>query len=473
MTGRATATTMTAVVLAAAACAPAAEAWVGPMKKAHATFKGEGGTVAQLGDTAAAKAFFVPLAEEVEGLPAELAEARRWLSEYVPGRCWHVWRGLAWGNGPEATAAWVAEGVDGWLKRMDPEVALVAVGATDARQGTDAKQFAGHLGAVVKACVGNGTIPVLYTVPPGAKPVEAYSAAVRQVATEAKVPLIDAQKVLAGAKAGEGHAALNRHTLRTLRAIHEQVLSKVPSARDTLFDMEWGGIVHKGLPALRIRHDPRNPVIDGWQGEPVWKNQRTLFLRRMDGSKTEPEHEGMVKIYTSPKGLYIAYRFADDNPDGIVARKRAPDDDGIFKDDHGELFLRVPGRDKPEEYYHLVINPNGSHWTAFGGEPSAWNPRVRVGAKTYGGSTGKKSRETAGWHAEIEVPWSAIKLPEKKDLLAGPWRINVCRGRPARGKGFREDTAVSPTERGTSRVPSKFAYAWLAHFGGSPPQDSK
>jgi hypothetical protein len=81
-----------AMLLSLTASAPGEPEWVEAMKKVHAKFTGQPGTVAQYGDSITiTMAFWVPLREEIRNLPAELKPAHEWLRKYVAGRCWDAW----------------------------------------------------------------------------------------------------------------------------------------------------------------------------------------------------------------------------------------------------------------------------------------------------------------------------------------------------------------------------------------------
>ncbi len=497
------------VVLAASAWALAAGEWVEPMKKVHAKFTGQAGTVAQYGDSITiTMAFFAPLRGEIRNLPPDLKPAHAWLGKHVAGRCWEAWKGADWGNNGSTTSDWGAKNMDRWLKRMNPEVALIMWGTNDTNAGPKPPKYTENMRAVVQKCLDNGTIPILYTIPPvgnqagnaaRTKHVESFVTAVRGLAKEMKVPLIDFYKEIMArrpnnfaktllgdnlhpsypkayqrdfsdkALTNSGYTLRNYLTLKKLHEVHLEVLVKVKSARVTDLDMVWGGAKHKGLPAIRVLHDGRRPSsIDGYLGEPVWKNPRTLRFHLLDGDPTEPKHASAAKIYTSPLGIFIAFHHVDGDADNIVTQKRTDDDDGIFKDDCGEVFLCVGAKATAKNYYHLVINASGSTWTAFGRDKNAWNPAVKVGAKVLA----KSKRGAGGWDAEISIPWSDVKLPTDKKVLSGPWRINITRTRQPRKKGeYAEETALAPTEHTSSHVPEKFAYAWLEFFGGKLPTE--
>jgi len=430
------------------------DAWVEPMKTVHARFTGQAGTVAQFGGAAASdEGFFAPLRSPVKDLPAELKPAREWLVTWVRGRCWTAWKAPEFGCKAGATAAWAAGGIAGWLKRMNPEVALILLGG---EEPAAAPGFARDLRAVVAKCLEKGTVPIV-CAPPGVK-AKALATAVAELAGKMKVPLV----------APADPAALNRLTLKTLHRLHQQVFSKVKSAHDSLYDAYWAGPKHKGRPAVLVRKYTLKPVVDGSLLEPCWKLPRTLPFFLIDGDVREPAHKTQAKIYSDSTNIYLVIRCSEPDPGKIVSKKRNRDDGGILQDDHVGVFLAVPAS-PPERYYHIAVNPDGSYLTALGRDAKAWDPRIQVGATR---STTVRKLGPGCWAVEIVLPFVEMKLPADVSALSGPWRLNLTRTRRGQGKGPVEQVALSPTDAYTPHVPSLFAYAWFQALGGKlPPED--
>lgn len=140
--------------LASSAAATAAEdAWVEPMKAVHAKFTGQPGTVAQFGDSITiTMAFFTPLQEEMKNVPDGTKDALAWVRKYVQGRCWRGWKGPQFGNDGRTTTEWALARMDGWLKTLNPEVALVMWGTNDTYLGPKPPKYTENLRA--NACRG-------------------------------------------------------------------------------------------------------------------------------------------------------------------------------------------------------------------------------------------------------------------------------------------------------------------------------
>jgi len=475
---------------------PAGEAWVGPMRAVHAKFAGQQGTVACFGDSITiTMAFFTPLQYDVKNVPDDLKDALAWMRQYVQRRCWRDWKGPEWGNEGRTTTDWGLRGIDGWLKKTNPEVALVLWGTNDTYQGPNPPKYTDNLRAIVQKCLDNGTVPILYTIPPrgdqannpkNTKHIESFVEAARAVAAEKKVPLIDFyQEILARqpkdfaktllgdnlhpsypkeyqnnfseeALRQSGYTLRNYLTLRKYHEVHQKALAKTPAARGAAGEPEPKGATFQGRPAVFVPKLASAPTLDGKPDDPCWKDVPTLELRRLDGDPKPPLYRTEAKMGTTDDTLYLAFLCSEPGP--LVSQKRERND-SVWQDDAVELFLR-PGPEAERDYLHLIVNAHGSIQTALGMEEAGWQPpSVRTAV----------AKHSWAWSVEMAVPLGELKLPGDKARLAGPWRLNLARGRPARGDTPGEDSALAPTESDSNHVPALFAYAFFAVFGGKLP----
>jgi lysophospholipase L1-like esterase len=107
--------------------------------------------------------------------------------------CWAKWRGPEYGNNGSMTIRWAHENVQKWLKAHNPEAAVIMFGTNDLFQ-VPLKEFEEKTADVVEHCLANGTVVLLTTLPPCSGRLEQsqeFADAVRRVAKEKKVPLID------------------------------------------------------------------------------------------------------------------------------------------------------------------------------------------------------------------------------------------------------------------------------------------
>jgi lysophospholipase L1-like esterase len=185
-----------ALLLPGVSKAEEAAAWVEPMKRVHARFTGNPGTLALLGDSiSVSMAFWAPLRGEPKGMSPEMAAAHERVKEYLAPQCWAEWRGPDYGNNGQMTIRWAHENVDKWLARLRPEAAVIMFGSNDLGE-LEVKEFERKTAEVVDRCLSGGTVVILTTLPPRNGLLEKskqFAEAVRRVAKEKQVPLIDYQ----------------------------------------------------------------------------------------------------------------------------------------------------------------------------------------------------------------------------------------------------------------------------------------
>jgi hypothetical protein len=168
--------------------------WVVPMKAVHARFHGTKGTFAQFGDSiTVTMAFWSPLAWDPKDMNPEMATAYQKVKTRMNPDCWSKWKGPQFGNNGSMTIRWAHENVDQWLKKLNPEVAVIMFGSNDVGQ-MELPEYEAKLREVVDRCVRNGTIAIITTMPPRSGRLEKsrqFAEAARRVARQANVPLID------------------------------------------------------------------------------------------------------------------------------------------------------------------------------------------------------------------------------------------------------------------------------------------
>lgn len=172
----------------------AAPYWVEPMRKVHARFTGERGTFAQFGDSITVSlAFWAPLEWTPKGMSAEMSRAHQRVKGYMKSECWRQWRGPAFGNEGRMTIRWAYDHVDQWLKKLNPEVAVIMFGSNDVGS-LEADEYEQKTREVVRRCLTNGTVVLLTTPPPRSGRFEKsrhFANLVRQIARDEGVPLVD------------------------------------------------------------------------------------------------------------------------------------------------------------------------------------------------------------------------------------------------------------------------------------------
>jgi hypothetical protein len=171
-----------------------APAWVREAGRIHARFTGERGTVAQFGDSiTVTKAFWTPVQYERRNASPTMEAAFKRVKERMKPACWGDWKGPGFGSEGGQTIRWADAHLDEWLKKLSPEVAVIMFGSNDLGQ-LELPEYRDKLRAVVKRCADRGTVPVPTTLPPRhgfEKKGEEFAKAIREVAAEQSIPLID------------------------------------------------------------------------------------------------------------------------------------------------------------------------------------------------------------------------------------------------------------------------------------------
>ncbi|MEE8121031.1 MAG: GDSL-type esterase/lipase family protein, partial [Anaerolineales bacterium] len=168
--------------------------WADSMAKVHAKFTGQKGTFAHFGDSITVTlAFWTPLLYSRKDAPEQMEQAYRLVKEYLKKECWRDWKGPQFGNEGGMTIRWAHKNIGGWLERLNPEVTLIMFGTNDLNS-VGLEEYKQKTRQVVRKCRDNGTVVLLSTIPPRHGFVEkaaVYAEAVRNIARQMKVPLID------------------------------------------------------------------------------------------------------------------------------------------------------------------------------------------------------------------------------------------------------------------------------------------
>jgi len=168
--------------------------WADAMVQAHSEFSGQKGTFAHFGDSITVTlAFWTPLLYSRKNAPPEMEQAYDLVNACLKKECWRDWKGGQFGNEGSMTVRWAHENIDNWLKRLNPEVALIMFGTNDL-DSVPLEEYKQKTRQVVQKCLDNGTVVILSTIPPrhgSAEKAAVYAEAVRQIALDLSVPLID------------------------------------------------------------------------------------------------------------------------------------------------------------------------------------------------------------------------------------------------------------------------------------------
>jgi hypothetical protein len=177
-----------------ARCDDRAPSWAEAMRKVHARFTGKPGTFALFGDSITVSlAFWAGLHHAHKNMDRDTKAAFDTVKAHQREECWSKWRGSAFGNEGGMTVRWAHDNVDKWLKKLNPEAAVILFGTNDLG-GVPLDEYEKKLRVVVKKCLDNGTVVILTTLPPRhglADKAKKFAEAARKVAKDLRVPLCD------------------------------------------------------------------------------------------------------------------------------------------------------------------------------------------------------------------------------------------------------------------------------------------
>ena len=113
---------------------------------------------------------------------------------YMQADCWGNWKGPEFGNEGGMQIDWAEQNVERWLKKLNPEVALIMFGTNDLAAGRSVDDYVRRTRAIVQKCLDNGTVVILSTIPPRSGKLaeaRAYADAIRKLGGELNVPVED------------------------------------------------------------------------------------------------------------------------------------------------------------------------------------------------------------------------------------------------------------------------------------------
>ena len=167
--------------------------WIQAMKNVHARFKGSPGTFAQIGDSITLSgAFWSPLASRPKKMTQAVEANYDVVRKHMKPECLNQ-KGPSFGSQGSMTIRWAQENVANWLAALNPEVVVLMFGSNDVGQ-MGVEEYEQKTREVVAKCLANGTIVLLTTPPPQTARLQKcleFAAAIRRIASETKVPLVD------------------------------------------------------------------------------------------------------------------------------------------------------------------------------------------------------------------------------------------------------------------------------------------
>ncbi len=335
--------------------------WVDAMAKVHARFTGQKGTFAHFGDSITVTlAFWTPLLYERKNAPQEMEQAYQLAKSYLQKECWRDWKGPRFGNEGGMTIRWAHENIDAWLQHLNPEVALIMFGTNDLNS-VPPEEYRDKTRAVVKTCLDNGTVVILSTILPCHGFVEksaAYAQAVRDIAQQMKVPLIDFHAEILKRRPDDWDGALEKFaryegydvpTLLARDGVHpshpqnyrddyspEALSCCGYSLRNYLALMKYAEVLEKlNLVSPRQRWWPSAPALPPPTGLTIKVSNVQQLITALD----EIEPGGTILL---EDGHYMMPRYVEIKTDKVTLRGASGNPERVIIDGansrHGELI---------------------------------------------------------------------------------------------------------------------------------------
>ncbi len=181
------------------------------MKKVAAKFKGTPGVVLHLGDSITYANPYSQWARYGKGKTEQDKAICRWMhvGEKNDKDGWH----LCSVDRPRGRSETAASGIrvdqylqgnfrglpslEAVIKKYKPQMVVLMLGTNDASAGRKVQDFDADISKAIDIILSHGTIPILSTIPPhpGRRELaESYNKALRRIARDRKIPLIDFEK---------------------------------------------------------------------------------------------------------------------------------------------------------------------------------------------------------------------------------------------------------------------------------------
>lgn len=171
------------------------------------------------------------------------------------------------------------------------------------------------------------------------------------------------------------------------------------------------------VPEAAMNRLSSSPVIDGKLDDAAWKDAARVSGFSLYNKLEMAEAQTEAWFGYDDKGLYIAFRCMEPDPDKLTMNVTERDA-GVFRDDCVEFFV-APGTDA-RWYYHYLVNPKGVVQDQLARQSpfilnNPWNADIEV--KTHVGKD--------NWTVELFLPWYNFG----EHIEGDGWRLQFCRAR--------------------------------------------
>jgi hypothetical protein len=155
------------------------------------------------------------------------------------------------------------------------------------------------------------------------------------------------------------------------------------------------------------------PLVDGDLSDDVWDQATpvTDFLQQEPTEGGTPSERTEVRVVYTPEAVFLGIRCFDSEVAGVQATERRRD--ASFESDDAFWFVLDTANDNRNSYF-FQTNPLGTQWDALVSdegklENQEWDGRWEVAARI----------ESWGWAAEVQIPFSTLRIPDRDHSVWG------------------------------------------------------
>ncbi|MBK6964141.1 MAG: carbohydrate binding family 9 domain-containing protein [Bacteroidales bacterium] len=197
-----------------------------------------------------------------------------------------------------------------------------------------------------------------------------------------------------------------------------------------LFLFSGSAVLSGNVPTARITRTEIAPRIDGNINDKVWENATVLteFREYEPVLNANPRMPTKVMLLYDNEAIYVAAIMSDRAPDSIARQLGERDNEDLNADYFGIGFDTYCNQ---QDAYYFLVSASGVQ--VDGRElddlyNAVWESSVKI--------------TSAGWVAELRIPYSALRFPKKETQ---EWGLQVVR----KIRRYREEIQWAPEEKGS------------------------
>ncbi|MCX6155375.1 MAG: DUF5916 domain-containing protein [Candidatus Kapabacteria bacterium] len=175
------------------------------------------------------------------------------------------------------------------------------------------------------------------------------------------------------------------------------------------------------IDTIHAVYSTKNIIFDGSPNEEIWQSVPAIgnFKQREKVNGAPASQKTEVKIIYTFEEIFIGVFCYDNQPDKIIAKAMNVD----FEDEDEDAFeLAVDTYLDKRNCYKFIINPLGART-----DEQVTDNGNRTNRSWNGVWDTKAVINQDGWFAEIRIPFSTLKFPDKSEQI---WGINFRRNLP-------------------------------------------